>query len=163
VKRIGVLALIAAALCTADLSAQRPGAGSGLRVGAAVGGIATCGLGVAWFDDARSLEVALGTWSFRDLSVSTVVKQYFGAGAAQPFVGAGLWLVTSRPDAQRRGLAAVLRAPIGLDWGVADDHSVGFALNVNRAIGVRRSDPADELPMAARFVPLPELHYKYTR
>jgi hypothetical protein len=28
---------------------------------------------------------------------------------------------------------------------------------------VRRSDPDDDIPMTARFVPLPELYYRLTR
>jgi len=147
----------------ADLDAQGPHAGSGTRFGVSVGGIATFGVLVEWFDDARSIELAVGTWSFRDLSVSTVVKQYFGAGAAKPFVGAGLWAVTVRPDQQQRGWALVFRAPIGLDWSVIENHSLGFALDVNRALFVRRTDPEDDLPMSERFVPLPELHFKYTK
>ena len=162
-RRIGVLALLATGVLAAELGAQGPDAGRGTRFGVSLGGIATFGVLVEWFDDARSIELAVGTWSFRDLGVSVVGKQYFGAGAAQPFVGGGLWAVTARPEAQQRGVALVARAPIGVDWGVVEDSSLGFVLNVNRAIYVRRTDPEDDLPMSERFVPLPELHFKYAR
>lgn len=148
----------------ADTAAQGPDAGSLTRFGISVGGISTVGVLVEFVRDARSFEVALGTWSFRDLAVSGVAKQYFGAGAAQPFVGAGLWMVVAAPSgAERTGFALVLRAPIGVDWGVADDHALGLGLDVNFALGVRRSDPEDRLPLNRRLVPLPELYYRFTR
>lgn len=162
-SRIVASTLLAFAVGTAALSAQGPSAGAGTRFGVSVGGISTVGLVVEFFDDAHSVEFAAGTWSFRDLGLSVVGKQYFGAGAAKPFVGAGLWVVTARPAQERRGLALVLRAPIGVDWAIADEHALGGALNVNRALVVRRSDPDDDIPMSARFVPLPELYYRLTR
>jgi hypothetical protein len=79
-------------------------------------------------------------------------------------VGGGLWAVVAWPadPEERTGLALVLRAPVGVDWSFVDDHAVGLALNVNRGIGVRRSDPLDDLPMNDRFVPLPEAYYRFT-
>jgi len=162
-NRIGVAALAALLATTAPLAGQGPDAGHGTRFGVSFGGISTIGLLVEVFDDSRSVEIAVGTWSFRDLSVSAVAKQYFGAGAAQPYVGAGLWTVLSFPPEERTGVALVLRAPIGVDWGVADDHSLGAALNVNRALAVRRSDPDDDAPLEGRLVPLPEVWYRFTR
>ncbi|HET9949599.1 MAG TPA: hypothetical protein VFQ22_11800, partial [Longimicrobiales bacterium] len=61
---------------------------------------------------------------------------------------------------ERTGIALVLRAPVGVDWAFADDHALGAALNINRALWVRRTDPLDDLPMNRRFVPLPELYYR---
>jgi hypothetical protein len=142
---------------------QGPGAGGATRFGISVGGISTVGILIEFVDDAHSFEIALGTWSFRDLSVSVVAKQYFGAGAAQPFVGGGLWAVIASPADERTGLALVLRAPIGVDWGFADDHSIGGALSVNVGLAVRRTDPDDDMPMNRRLVPLPEFYYRYTR
>ena len=160
-------ALVTTALALAGfalpLSAQGLAAGGGTRFGVSIGGISTLGLVVEFFHDARSLEVGVGTWSFRDVSASAVVKQYFGAGAAQPFVGAGLWAAAAAPGDERTGFALVLRAPIGVDWGLADHHAFGVAVNVNRGIAVRRSDPEDELPMNKRLVPLPEVYYRLTR
>jgi hypothetical protein len=142
--------------------AQGPDAGDGLRIGVSLGGISTVAIDVELFRDARSLDLAIGTWSFRDLSLSAVVKQYFGAGAAKPVVGGGLWMVAA-PGDERTGWALVLRAPVGVDWALADDHALGAFLNVNRALWVRRSNPADQVPLNRRLVPLPELYYRYTR
>jgi hypothetical protein len=63
--------------------------------------------------------------------------------------------------AERTGFALVARAPVGVDWAFVDDHSVGAALNFNRGLAVRRSDPQDDLPMNGRIVPLPELYYRF--
>ncbi len=147
----------------APLAAQASGAGSGLRIGVSFGGISTIAIVGEWFNHTHALELALGTWSFRDVAVSAVYKEYFGAGSARPFVGAGFWAVAAFPSdpLERPGFALVLRAPIGVDWAFVDDHSVGAALNVNFGLGVRRSDPEDDLPMNRRFVPLPEAYYRY--
>jgi hypothetical protein len=146
-------------------AAQGSGAGDGIRFGVSFGGISTAGLAVELFDDTHAVELAIGTWSFRDLALSAVYKEYFGASRLRPFVGAGLWAVAARaadPE-ERTGLALVLRAPLGVDWSFADDHAAGFALSVNRGLAVRRSDPLDDLPMNQRFVPLPEVYYRLTR
>lgn len=162
-NRLGALALPILFIAAAPLVAQGPNAGPGTRFGVSIGGISTVGLVVEFFDDGRSVEIALGTWSFRDLSASAVVKQYFGAGAAQPFVGAGLWVVAASPPEERTGFAVVLRAPIGVDWGLNDKHSLGAVVNVNRSLAVRRPDPDDERAMEGRLVPLPEIYYRLTR
>lgn len=143
--------------------AQTIGAGSGVRFGVSFGGISTVGLSVEFFDEHRSIDVTAGTWSFRDLSLSVVGKQYFGGAAARPFVGAGLWLVTAFPKDERVGLAAVLTAPVGVDWQVQGRHALGAALNVNRALAVRRTDPEDDLPLNKRLVPLPQVYYRVSR
>lgn len=160
-----VLALLLALASASPAGAQGSGAGDGVRLGISFGGISTVGLVVELFDDTHAVEVALGTWSFRDLSVSAVYKEYFGGSRARPFVGAGLWVVAAWPaeTGERAGLALVLRAPIGVDWSFVDDHALGPALNVNRGLAVRRSDPLDDLPMNQRFVPLPEVYYRFTR
>ncbi len=159
------MALTALALAgfALPLSAQGSGAGDGIRFGITFGGISTVGLVVELFDDARSYELGLGTFDYRGLAVSAVVKEYFGAGALRPHVGAGLWVVTAWPPQERLGVALVLRAPIGVDWSIAEDHAVGAVLNVNRALWVRRSDPEDDLPMNNRLVPLPGVYYRLTR
>ena len=162
-SRIRAVALLVFFVTGAHASAQGPDADSGTRFGVSIGGISRLGFVVEFFHDARSIEVGVGTWSFHDVSVSTVVKQYFGAGAAQPFVGAGLWTVAAAPGDERSGFALVLRAPIGVDWGIADDHALGVALSLNRGIAVRRSDPEDERPINKRLVPLPEIYYRLTR
>ena len=56
-----------------------------------------------------------------------------------------------------------VRAPIGVDWSVADQHAAGLIMNVNRGLWVKRSDPGDDLPLNRRLVPLPEVYYRFTR
>jgi hypothetical protein len=57
----------------------------------------------------------------------------------------------------------VLHAPVGLDWQAFDGHFLGAAMNVNRALWVRRTDPADDLPLNRRLVPLPGVYYRWGR
>jgi hypothetical protein len=127
-------------------------------VGVAVGGISTAGLVVEWFSDTHAVELGLGTWAFREVSLSVVYKEYFFASRVRPFVGAGLWTVAA--PGERLGVALMARVPVGADWAFADDHAVGAALNLNRALAVRRTDPADEVPSVGRIVPLPEIYYR---
>jgi len=159
---ITALALAGFAL---PLSAQGADLGNGTRLGITFGGTSTVGLVVEFFRDARSVEVGVGTFSFRDVSVSGVVKQYFGAEAVQPFIGAGLWTVIAAPGEpeERTGLALVLHAPIGVDWGFGDRHALGVTVALNRGLAVRRSDPEDTLPMKTDATPLPGLYYRLTR
>lgn len=159
-----LIVLVLAGLPT-YVRAQAPsaGAGDGVRFGISVGGISTVAVSVELFRDSRSIDLSLGTWSFQDVSFSAVVKQYAFSSAARPFVGAGLWMVVASPADERTGVALVLRVPVGVDWEVTDDHSLGAVINLNRGLAVRRTDPADVLPMNKRLVPLPELYYRYTR
>jgi len=163
-RRTLLLTFLIACAPAVPAGAQGSDAGDGVRIGVSFGGISTAAVVVELFDDTHAVELALGTWSFRDLSVSAVYKEYFGASRARPFVGGGLWAVVAWPSdpEERTGRALVLRAPIGVDWSFVDDHALGFALNVNRGIAVRRSDPLDQLPMNDRFVPLPEAYYRFT-
>jgi hypothetical protein len=132
------------------------------RIGITFGGISTVGVTFEIFDGRQSLDLTVGTWSFRDLSVAAVVRNYFGSGDLLPFVGGGLWFATGRPSGERTGFALVLHAPVGIDWEAANRHSVGLALNLNRALWVRRSDPTDDQPSNGRVVPLPGLYYRWT-
>jgi len=134
-----------------------------MRVGLTLGGISTVGVTVEFYRDQESIDLTVGTWSFRDLSVSAVFKEYFGAGDVRPFIGGGLWFVFAHPSGERPGFAAVLRAPVGVDWHVTGNHFLGAALNVNRALMVRRTDPEDETPLNKRLVPLPGLYYRFRR
>lgn len=163
--RFAAVACVALALSSTPVQGQGPDDGDGVRFGVSFGGISTIALTVELFRDARSLDVSVGTWSFRDVSLSVTGRQYFGASAAKPFVGAGLWLAAASPAAagERTGTALVVRVPVGVDWAIQDRHAAGFAMNVNRGLWVRRSDPADDLPMNRRLVPLPELYYRFTR
>lgn len=128
-----------------------------------VGGISTVGLTAEFFRNSRSIDITLGTWAFRDVSLSVVGKQYLGGRDLRPFAGAGLWLVVAKPSDARTGLGLVARVPIGVDWRVGGSHSVGGAVSLNRALAVRRPDPEDELPLTGRLVPLPGLYYRWTR
>ncbi len=152
--------LLALAVLAFPLAAQGSNAGDGVRVGVSFGGISTVGVVVELYRDTHALDLALGTWSFRDISLSVVYKEYFFGSRVRPYVGGGLWAVAAFPPSERTGLALVLRAPVGVDWSFVDDHAIGAALNLNRAIGVRRTDPEDDIPLNRRLVPLPELYYR---
>jgi len=144
-------------------SAQTPD-NDGMRFGLSFGGVSTVGVLIEFFDGNQSLDFTIGTWAFKDVSVSAVAKRYMGDRAVRPYVGAGLWLAVASPAiaGERTGLALVFRAPVGVDWRARDDHSLGLAVNLNRGLLVRRSDPEDTLPMNGRLVPLPGLYYRYT-
>ena len=131
-----------------------------MRLGVSFGGISSFGVVVEWFSDTHAVELGIGTWAFRDVSVSAVYKEYFFGSRVRPFVGAGLWTVVAFPRDRRTGVALVLRAPVGAEWTFADDHSVGAALNLNRALAVRGTDPEDDVPPVGRIVPLPEAYYR---
>jgi len=78
-------------------------------------------------------------------------------------VGLGLWSAVGRPEEDPRdGIALLAVAPIGADWRVLDDHALGAAINVNRGLWIRRSDPQDETPIGKRLIPLPGFYYRFT-
>lgn len=162
---VGAVALALALMAAPPhpLAAQGTGTGSKVRVGVTFGGISTVGLSVELVNENTSLDLTVGTWSFRDLSVSAVVRQYFGTGDLLPFVGGGLWMVLAKPGApgERTGFAAVLHAPVGLDWQAVDDNYLGLQMAVNRGLWVRRTDPEDDLPLNRRLVPLPGVYYRW--
>ena len=162
-RRFSVLTALMSALVHSPSVArcQSSTDNDGIRVGISVGGVSTVGLLLEYFDGNRSIDLTVGTWSFHDLSLSLVAKRYFGDNAVRPFVGAGLWVVTANPSDGRLGLAAVLRAPVGVDWNAAGGHSLGASINVNRALWVRRTDPEDDLPLNRRWVPLPGIYYRF--
>lgn len=131
------------------------------RVGISVGGISTVGFVVEYVDGHGSTELNVGTWSFRDLSVSLVRRHYLGVATARPTIGLGLWGVLAFPPEGRTSMVLLLRAPIGVDWRVAGDHSLTFDINVNRGLWIRRSDPDDDTPMNRRLIPLPGASYRW--
>ncbi|MDZ7779109.1 MAG: hypothetical protein U5R14_04110 [Gemmatimonadota bacterium] len=155
------LLLLLPAVAPTVLAAQGSNAGTGWRVGITFGGISTVGVTFEAFRDSRSIDVTLGTFSFRDVGVSVVGKQYVGGRAARPFVGIGLWGVLAASD-EGTGLALVARMPIGVDWTVHGRHSAGASVALNRALAVRRPDPTDERPLNERLVPLPGIYYRWT-
>lgn len=160
---VGSLTFVVLLACAVPASAQGAGTGNHVRIGLTLGGISTVGVSVEYVDGDRSLDLTFGTWTFRDVSTSVVVRQYFGAGDLLPFVGLGVWLVGARPSDERTGFAAVLQAPVGLDWQALDNHYLGLAMNVNRALWVRRTNPEDDLPLSHRLVPLPGVYYRWGR
>jgi hypothetical protein len=131
------------------------------RVGVSLGGTALLALVLERLDEHAAVELSVGTWSFRDLSASAVVRGYLGASAFRPVVGAGLWAILAPPqDAARWGTALVARFPIGFDWRLAPDHFVDLDFNVNRALWIRRRD--EELrPVNRRLVPIPGVSYRW--
>jgi hypothetical protein len=143
------------------LEAQVDDDGSGVRFGITVGGTSFAGLSLEFISGHQSVELSVGTWAARDLSVSVVGRQYLGAAAAKPVVGAGLWLVVAWPPDDGYGMALLARAPIGVDWNPGGDHYLALDLNVSRGLWVRRTDPDDETPMSQRLVPLPGLAYRW--
>jgi hypothetical protein len=135
------------------------------RVGISIGGISLVGFIMEYRWGDRSLDVTVGTWTFRDLSVSVAGKQYFGPGDFRPFAGLGLWAVTApgRALGQRTGVALVARAPIGVEWNLGADHHLGAAMNLNRAVWIQRRDPTDDTPPRDRLIPLPGFYYRWRR
>ena len=136
-----------------------------VRFGISFGGISFIGFVTEYRWGDRSIEVNIGTWSFRDLSVSVVGKQYFGPGDFRPFSGLGLWAViapTTDP-LERTGVAILARAPVGVEWNVKADHHLGSHLTLNRALWIRRKDPLDDYPPSDRLIPLPGFYYIWKR
>jgi len=131
-----------------------------IRLGVTLGGIGLVGVAVEFRSGDHSIDVNVATFTFHDASVSVVGKHYFGAGDARPFVGAGLWGVLGRQEANS-GEVLLIRAPVGLDWRVTESHFVGGAISINKALAVKRSDPDDDTPMSGRPIPLPGFYYRW--
>lgn len=151
-------ALLALFLVSLPAAAQRR---ETARLGISVGGISTVGLVVEYLDGQGSLELNVGTWSFRDLSVSVVRRHYLGAARTRPTVGLGVWGVLGFPPDERPSAALVIRAPVGVDWDLGEGHALTFDINVNQGLWIRRSDPDDDTPMNRRLIPLPGASYRW--
>lgn len=136
-----------------------------VRIGISFGGISFMGFIMEYRWGDQSVEMNIGTWSFRDLSVSVVGKQYFGPGDFRPFSGLGLWAVIApQHEAQEQaGIAIMARAPVGVEWNVSADHHLGVHLSLNRALWIRRKDPQDQFPPTDRLIPLPGFSYLWKR
>ncbi|MGD2121178.1 MAG: hypothetical protein PVJ76_05510 [Gemmatimonadota bacterium] len=136
-----------------------------VRFGISFGGISFTGFIVEYRWDNRGVEMNIGTWSFRDLSVSVVGKQYFGPGDFRPYAGLGLWTVVAPQtgDDERTGIALLARAPVGVEWNVDADHHLGGHISLNRALWIRRKNPEDAIPPSDRIVPLPGFFYLWRR
>lgn len=135
-------------------------AGAQYRFGVSAGGASTLALVAEYRWPHQGVEVQLGTWGFRDMSVSVTAKQYLGSSAVEPFAGAGLWAMTASSE-KGRGYGLVGRIPVGFDLWFASDHSASATVYLNRALVLRRPDPEDLRPPRARLIPLPELAYRY--
>jgi len=135
------------------------------RLGISFGGISFIGLIMEYRWGDQAVELTLGTWSFRDLAVSVVGKQYFGPGDFRPFSGLGIWAVVTphRGQAEQTGFALLARAPVGVDWNLGADHHIGGALSLNRALWIQRKDPRDDTPPSDRLIPLPGFYYRWKR
>ena len=131
------------------------------RYGLTLGGTGFISLVFEYESRNRAIELALGTFSGRDLSLAVTGKQYLGGGDLRAFAGAGFWGVAAFPADQRAGFALIARAPIGVDWHALERHAAGFELNLNRALAMRRPDPLDERPPRTRIVPLPAFYYRF--
>jgi hypothetical protein len=144
-------------------SSARAQEGSAYRFGIALGGVSTVGLIVEREWEWGTVELTVGTWGFRDVSVSLVHKQYIGGGEIQGAVGAGLWGVLAFPpgEDERTGAALAVRMPVGVQWAITPEHAVTAEVGLNRALSVRRTDPEDRLPLNKRIVPLPGFSYRW--
>lgn len=152
------LVVALALLCPGTSAAQEQDAA---RIGISLGGISTVGVIVEYVSGQASWEINVGTWSFRDLSVSVVRRWYLGVQDARPTVGAGLWSVLAFPQDARPSFVVVARAPVGVEWRFDERHAGVLDLNVNRGLFIRRSDPDDDTPMSQRLIPLPGLSYRW--
>ena len=149
------LLALAAALC----APPRCAAQDRIRVGLSFGGLGFMGVVAEQMWGDRSAELLVSTFGFRDLSLSLVGKQYFGAAWLKPAVGAGLsYMVGVSEDGL--GSALLLRLPLGGDWHVAGPHYITFEVNVARGLAVKRPDPEDDLPISTRIIPLPSVSYR---
>ncbi|MGI9626558.1 MAG: hypothetical protein ACR2QM_06970 [Longimicrobiales bacterium] len=130
------------------------------RVGVSIGGASTVALILERRWEHQGAELQVGTWAFRDLSVSVTGKQYIGSSAVQPFIGLGLWGVVAFSE-EGTGYGLIGRAPLGLDWNVTDDHAAAVTVYVNRALALKRPDPEDDRPPRRALIPLPEFSYRW--
>jgi hypothetical protein len=163
--RIVLLALGLGIPMEAGAAAVAPSGPEDFRVGISFGGISFIGFIMEYRWGDRSMELNLGTWSFRDLSVSVVGKQYFGPGDFRPFAGVGLWTVLNpqHGPGEQSAAALVARAPVGVDWNLDAAHYLGASLSLNRALLIRRKDPRDDTPPSERLIPLPGFYYRWNR
>ena len=130
------------------------------RYGLSLGGASTVALIVERRWDHQGLELQVGTWAFRDLSVSVTGKQYIGSNDAAPFIGAGLWSMVAFSE-EGTGLGLIGRIPLGLDYTFSGPHSAALTIYMNRALALRRPDPEDQRPPRTALIPLPEFSYRW--
>ena len=151
---LALLALGASLFCPQTGAAQE-----GLRLGLSLGGTGFIGVVAEWLWEDHGAELLVTTFSFHDVAVSVVGKQYFGTSGLRPVVGGGLWYLTGRSP-EGTGAALVARFPIGGDWRIGGDQHLTFEVNVARGLWVRRPDPSDDFPISDRFIPIPGMAYR---
>lgn len=151
----GLLAAVALSAPLQPLQAQ-------YRYGVSLGGASTVALVIERRWEHQGLELQIGTWAFRDLSVSVTGKQYVGSNDVQPFVGLGVWGLVAFAE-EGRGYGLIGRIPVGLDWTFTGAHSAALTIYLNRALWLRRPDPEDQRPPRTILIPLPEFSYRWLR
>lgn len=163
--RVILLALGFAIPVKAGAAPRAPSGPEDFRIGISFGGISFVGFIMEYRWGDRSVDLTVGTWSFRDLSVSVVGKQYLGPGDFRPFAGLGLWAVLNptHGPGEQGGAALVARAPVGVDWNLDAAHYLGASLSLNRALLIRRKDPRDHTPPSGHLIPLPGFYYRWNR
>lgn len=160
VHAVALTALLALPLVTPFGASAQPDEPE-FRVGISLGGVSTVGLVLEQVWEWGSMELMLGTWSFRDVSVSLVHKQRIGGDDVYGVAGIGLWAVVAFPRDERTGLAVVGRVPVGVEWDASDGHFLAMELGLNRALWVRRTDAEDFTPLNRRIVPLPNASWRW--
>lgn len=164
---IRIVTILFALLVPASAQARSlgPSGPEELRVGISFGGISFIGLIMEYRWGDRAVDLTVGTWTFQDISISVVGKQYFGPGDFRPFSGLGLWAVFAPGSGlgEQHSFALVARAPVGVDWNLDADHHLGAALSLNKALWIRRKDPLDDTPPSDRLIPLPGFYYRWKR
>ncbi len=155
-------AFATACLAGAGLAAAGPlaPAAGQYRFGISVGGASAVAVLAEYRWDHQGLELQLGTWGFREASLTLTAKQYFGSHAVEPFVGAGLWGILARTE-EGTGVGLIARLPAGFDARFSGNHWLGAAVYLNRALALRRPDPEDLRPPRKAFIPLPEFSYRW--
>ncbi len=152
-----------AGMMASRLAAQATTNDMRLRIGVTAGGIGLIGASVEFLWGSRSIDVNLGTLSFKDVSVAVTGKQYFGGGDLRPFLGVGLWgmVGSTGEEGEQTGKVLLLRLPVGADWNFTGKHHFGGSLAVNEGLWIDRADPEDDTPINRRPVPLPGLYYRF--
>ena len=141
------------------LDAGRASAQNSFRVGLSFGGTGFVGVVAERLWNDRGVELLVTTFSFHDIGVSVVGKQYFGASWLKPSVGGGLWLLTGRtPDGT--GTALIARFPLGADWKISGPSHLTWEVNAMRGLWVQRPDPDDDFPITQRVIPIPAIAYR---
>ena len=134
----------------------------GFRIGVTAGGIGLLGISFELRRGNSSVDLNLATFDFKDVSLAVTGKQYLGNRKLQPFLGIGIWGVNAFPKdhVERTGRALLLRIPLGVDWRLADAHSLGGSIALNEGLWVQRANQKDDRPISRRPVFLPGFYYR---